>query len=268
MAFVKFSSIALATAYLSFSNLALAGTLDLSSPSDKMTIKFSQAQNSDFSKDPAFETDETKPSSSQFIFLNQTLNDSPANLFCVDLGTAIYDTSDLGIGKSYLSNVRKDGTVDSLNTKLFDVTGNYYATDDKGTVANAGQIAWLVEHDAAGAKSAEERLGLQAAIWKAEYGSNFDLVGPGGDSSTSDKVYEAYKIYLQGAADGKGDLLSTTPSDVAWYSPTTQDGAAVQGLVGAEIGAPVPEPSSIVLALFGVVGACVAPAIKRRMYRK
>ena len=258
--FAKFSFIALAAACLSSWNLALAGSLDLSKSSDNITISFTQEQNKVFSIDPATGYGTPYVDSEQYIFLNQTLNGSPSNLFCVDLGTLIYDTSADGIGKSYLTNVRNDGTVDSLNVKNFDVTGNLYATDDKGTVSGAGQIAWLVEKYAPSATSDVDRLALQAAIWKAEYGKNFDLVKPGDKSSTSDKVYDAYNAYIS-------HMETAAVSGVAWYSPTTQDGVVVQGLVGLDVGV-VPEPSSIVLALFGVVGVCGVPAIKRLMHRK
>ena len=263
VAFAKFSFFALAVACLSSSNLALAGSLDLTTASDNITINFTQDQNKVFASDPATGYGTPYVDSEQYIFLNQTLNGSPSSLFCVDLGTLVYDSvlpDPDGLGKSYSTTVRNDGTVDSLNTKYFNVTGNLYATDTKGTVTGAQQIAWLVEKYAPSAKSDVERLALQAAIWKAEYGKGFDLVKPGDQSSTSDKVYEAYSNYID-------RMESAAVSGVAWYSPTTQDGAAVQGFVGIDVGI-VPEPSSFVLALFGVVGICVAPSIKRRMHRK
>ena len=261
MSFVRFSLIALAAGWLSSLNFAMAGSLDLTNPSgdpsvpsgSSITISFTAAQN------PTLGPVTPYVLPNQYIFLDQAYNGVPTSLYCVDLGSTIYDTSvALGLGQPYATVVRTDGTVDSLQTGNYGVTGNAYATDASGTVSGGGAIAWLVQHDAPTATTTDDRLGLQAAIWKAEYGAGFDLTGPGVGSLTSQAVFDAYTGFLAGADDGHGGLKVLSVSAARWYSPATQYDVPVQGFVGV-----VPEPSSFMLALFGIAGVG-APVIRRR----
>ena len=182
------------------------------------------------------------PTTSFEAIYSGMLNGVSANLYCVDLGTYLFSGD-------YSATVRSDGTVDSLKDNnadhRFGHLENPHPSDAFGTVFNNKSVGWLVDKFGHSAVSVDDRVGLQAAIWKAEYGDNFTLTPlytrPGGIS--------AYNSYLN--ALNAADVSNFDVSRVLWISPIDADEIIRQGLVAAS---PVPEPSSILMAAFGLLG--------------
>ena len=150
-------------------------------------------------------------------------------LYCVDLNTSIiagtihFDTT-----------VNTLGTVDSLG----------------GAVPNGDEVSWLVNHITP--LNDDQALGLQALIWRAEYGLLFDLVS--GHAATT----ALYAAYVSGV---DSSLYSAPVGNAFWISPPGDFGPD-QGLV-APNGTPVPEPSSLILTLIGVLVAnALAPKVR------
>lgn len=109
-----------------------------------------------------------------------------------------------------------------------------------GLIANAGQIAWLMDHIAPTATTQDAQEGLQAAIWKQVYGASFNIAPP--SDGTGAGIFAAYNADI--AALGS----NTAPvSDVLWLSPYNRDGSPAQGLITNA----VPEPSTLALASLG-----------------
>ena len=132
--------------------------------------------------------------------------------------------------------------------RTINVVGNYTTTvTDDGTihgaaVANAGAIAWLIAELGPSATTPDQLNALQAAIWRTEYGTAYQLDGAdnglGGNSAT---VIADYQADL--AALGSNTLPVST---LTWLSPFNSDRSEAQGL------AAVPEPSSLALVVLGL----------------
>lgn len=234
---------------------AQAGSLVLNGPTASMSINFTAT--------PTGPGAGGYVATTQTISLGQTLNGVSTTLYCVDLGTGIaFNDSVDPVIPPYLVTASNSGQVTSLSTDplVYAQTGNDYGTNSAGDVNNANQIAWLIQTYASTATTADQIVGLQAAIWKAEYGAGFDLYASGvilpdsSSSLTTAGAYTAYQTFIT-------DIQSGNFQDVAWYSTASSDGQVLQGFVGA---AAVPEPSSLALALIGFGAAGVIPAIRRR----
>jgi hypothetical protein len=129
-------------------------------------------------------------------------------------------------------------------------------------VANAGAIAWLILNLAPTATVGDEQNGLQAAIWRTEYGAGFQL--DGADNSTAGNSASLIAQYQTDLA-----LLgsNTAPvGELAWISPVDVNNVDSQGLVGLYASGPlsVPEPSSIWLSALGGCGALTLSRRRRR----
>ncbi len=124
----------------------------------------------------------------------------------------------------------------NVYTNLFPATTYAHATlTHDGTtyanaVPNAGAIAWLLLNLAPSATTAIQQDALQAAIWRTEYGNNFQLQGV--DNNDGAPAFNA-----QLAPYYKADLAAlgsnTAPvSAVTWISPgANPDGTQGQALV-------------------------------------
>jgi hypothetical protein len=148
-------------------------------------------------------------------------------MYCVELFT------DINVPGSYSADLSTTGVIHG------------------GSIANAGQIAWLVTHIAPTATTQDQQEGLQAAIWQQVYGSDFSV----NQAGTGAGIYANYLADL--AALGS----NTAPvSSVLWISPYNGDGSWAQGQVSA-FSTPVPEPATI--ALLGL-GACCVVGLRLR----
>ena len=161
-----------------------------------------------------------------------------AATYCIDV------TRDIQPPGTYSTTVTNDGTT--------------FGTP----VANAGAVAWLILNLGATATVGDEQNGLQAAIWRTEYGTGFELDGAdnsqSGNSSTLIAQYRA-DLALLGS--------NTAPvSDVLWISPVDSNLNNCQALAGLYVNNPavVPEPSSLLLS---ALGGCGAMAFFRRRKR-
>ena len=206
------------------------------------------------------------------VFLPATLNGDPINVFCVDLLNPIGSK----LGTAYgVTSVRADGTVDSLNNTVlgnadFQIPNPYGNTIGlvggyAGATPNAaGAISWLVNHEITGAFTLDQRMGLQAAIWKAEYGNNFDIT----NATTTLATANAYQQdlldvgFTHSGADPysgytPGALLTDPLAAARWISPGLQiyDGIGVdnlenplQGLVAPTV-TQTPAPGAMTMLL-------------------
>ena len=200
-----------------------------------------------------------------------TLNGVSINAFCVDLLTNIFFN---GVyDKSLVSN---NGTVDSLDQTLlsslsFPVQNPY--GNATGLVGNAGAMAYLVRNFGMGSLSTDARDGLQAAIFKVEYGNDFNLIQNGvGGSLTTQGAWDAYNADLAAVGYPNG-LLSSPLASALWISPGTDDqtypghtfdppggfGYPVQGLVAA-----VPLPGSLAIWLCMAITGALAFVSRRK----
>ncbi len=163
-----------------------------------------------------------------------TLDGTPlVALYCVDIphninvpftGTAEVNTSGV---------IGNDSSNDPLN-------GGLTLANSSGLLTNAGNIAYLLATDGASATSTDQQVGLQAAIWKEVYGSNFTT------TLTGDPLND-YSSYLSSVpAGGNASYIS----QVYWINPAG-NGSGIQGLVGNIV--PInpdfssPEPATLTL---------------------
>lgn len=146
-------------------------------------------------------------------------------VYCVDL----FD--DIGVPATYSTTVNYNGVItsESNSAAALGLTS--------GVVNNAGEVAWLLDHYAAGATSSDAQAALQAAIWHVIYGSYVTL-GSGNDTT----IVTDYNSDL--AALGTNTAALST---IAWLSPSNGSGPE-QGLVTT-----VPEPSTSSIMFIGLV---------------
>jgi hypothetical protein len=103
--------------------------------------------------------------------------------------------------------------------------GKTYGT----SVPNAGAIAWLVTHLGQQATTPLEQDALQAAIWRTEYGNNFQLDGVDNANfidpdSTNAKIASTYQADLAALGTNTADV-----STVSWISPGTDGFSTLNG---------------------------------------
>ena len=151
-----------------------------------------------------------------------------ADVYCVDLNDTI------NLNTTYKATYSTTGVVNGSK------------------VNNAGEIAWLLTNLAPEATTTAENMGLQAAIWKIEYGSNFNLI----TSDNSAAVDAAYAADL--AALGSN---TEAVSSVLWMSPSSGSDCDGQGQVILPV-SPVPEPATLTQFGTGLLG--LAGKLRRR----
>jgi hypothetical protein len=123
---------------------------------------------------------------------------------------------------------------------------------DGALVNNAGAIAWLLDNEVAGATTADEQAGLQAAIWYEEYNYTMEAFTVGGNDAAAVAAYHADLTAL-----GSNTAALNT---IDWFSPGVSGSNTVyQGLAG---GPAVPEPMSILL--LGTVLLCL-PKLRQKL---
>jgi hypothetical protein len=112
--------------------------------------------------------------------------------------------------------------------------GTIYGT----AVPNAGAISWLLTNLGPKAITTAQQDALQAAIWRTEYGSTFQLDGV--DNGNSEGFFNATVAPIY-QADLAALGSNTAPvNSVRWISPGTNLGQQGQGLVGLS---PTPTPT-------------------------
>jgi hypothetical protein len=213
----------------------------------------------------------------EFVAGPATLNNVSLNVFCVDLLTNISNFPGATYAQTLVDGV---GTVDSLNTNLPSVLATNPYGNSSGLVNGFGAIAWLVEHFGQGTLTSDAREGLQATIWKVEYGNDISLV-PGSTTPGAAIAFQAdllavgytqvlgstpYDPYTLGTLESSplGSAIWISPgSDLVSYPGYTVDGNgnAVQGLVAFAV--PVPLPGSIAIWLSVGMTAVLVWACRR-----
>jgi len=149
--------------------------------------------------------------------------------YCIDLFHGINP------GSSYTANVTFDGTI-----------------ADRGTINNAGKVAWLMTHKGATVGyDREVQSAFQAAIWKQVYADRFELLG-----TNTAKVLTAYNGYLSALGNNV-----TAVNKVAWIDPYSGTVSAKNplGATGNQdlVAVVTPIPGAVWLfgsALVGLVG--------------
>ena len=101
-------------------------------------------------------------------------------------------------------------------------------------VPNAGAISWLLNNIGPTATTADEQDALQAAIWRTEYGDDFQLDGvdnPNHEPAENSTIAPIYQADLAAAGDNTAPV-----GDVFWITtgpnPDTTEG---QGLVAVPL---------------------------------
>jgi hypothetical protein len=150
----------------------------------------------------------------------------------------------------------------NINSTGFTATVTNNGAVNGSAVNNAGSVTWLLDHYAASATNADATAGLQAAIWKVIYGSQFTLNGP--DNSTTDSnVVTDYNNDLAGVGYNSATGLAANSDPVSnarWISPSA-NGTQYQGLVTSA----VPEPGNIAMLVgLGITGAGFLMRRKRK----
>jgi hypothetical protein len=154
-------------------------------------------------------------------------------LYCVDI------PHDIGVPFSGTAEVNTSGIIgnDASNNPQ---NGGLTLADSNGLLMNAGNIGYLLQTYGGLATSTDQQEGLQAAIWKEVYGSNFTTQLTG--NALSD-----YNSYIGSVpAGGNASYIS----QVYWINPSG-NGSGIQGLVGNVV--PInpdfssPEPASLTL---------------------
>jgi hypothetical protein len=140
--------------------------------------------------------------------------------YCVDIPDAIYLTT--------------------YNNATANFDGNVYGT----SIPNAGAIAWLIQNLGPLATTPDQQSALQAAIWRTEYGNNFQLNGVDNNGGRLDENFVIAPMYT---ADLAALGNNTAPvGSVVWISPGTNPGphpVSPHGQALVAVQASVPPPS-------------------------
>ena len=152
---------------------------------------------------------------------------------------------------NYLYCIAADVTIGVPNT--YNVSLSSAGIYNGSLVNGAGQISWLMTNLVTSAVTQDEQSGLQSAIWKQIYGSDFVL----DQVNNNPGLVAAYNADIAALGSNTAPL-----SNLIWITPYNGDGSVAQGLVTLSA---VPEPSSFVLGGFGLIGIV---ALVRRQRRK
>lgn len=195
---------------------------------------------------------------------------NPIPIYCVDLADNIYGPS----------NYAK--TTTTTNGTIMGVSG-------MTTVNNWKSVAYLVDLYGANPLSGltgvtneqQASAGLQAAIWKAIYGSEFTLLRPGSGSSTSTAAWIAYNTYINdiGGVDSQGNLTpnGNLANSALFISPAGRVGGDLAQVYEAQVSPedpppdpppdPTPEPGTLILFALQLAGLAGVGFWKRGVFR-
>ena len=143
------------------------------------------------------------------------------------------------------------------------------------TIQNGGKISWLMTNFAsAAASNADKQKALQAAIWRTEYGSGFELDGADntktGNNAATITAYKSYIALLGNNTSAVSNVLWISAAKSATQTgnpPNPPAGGHYQALVGIQLSTGViPEPGTITLFVTG--GLPLAGAFTARKRRK
>jgi len=109
-----------------------------------------------------------------------------------------------------------------VGTTYYSATATRNGTVYGTTVANAGSVAWLVTHLGPQAATADQQNALQAAIWRTEFGNNFDITTSNNPTLIAD--YLADLKALGNNTSPVGDVLWITPDSNQTISFTQVEG--------------------------------------------
>jgi hypothetical protein len=117
----------------------------------------------------------------------------------------------------------------TVGTIYYTATETNNGTIYGNSVPNAGAVAWLLVNRGPLATTPIEQSALQAAIWRAEFGSNFDITINNNPTLIAD--YLANLAALDGHTLPLGSVMWITPESVA-----TTPSAQVEGIVAVPPG--------------------------------
>jgi hypothetical protein len=123
-----------------------------------------------------------------------------------------------------------------VGTQYYSATATNNGTVYGAPVANGGAVAWLLVNIGPTATSELKQDALQAAIWRVEFGNNFQLNGVDNSGSLPPVNAAIASTYI---ADLKALDGNTSPlGDVLWISPdsvTTLSSTQAEGLVALPV---------------------------------
>ncbi len=152
-----------------------------------------------------------------------------------------------------------------VGTSYYSATETNNATINGNAVANAGAITWLLVNFGPTATTVLDQDALQAAIWRTEFGENFELDGvdnsvPISPSSVNAQIAATYQADL--AALGSNTL---PVSDALWISPFSSaipQSSQAEGLVALDPGpAPAQTASTQIAVTSSVTPAALGQAV-------
>lgn len=183
-------------------------------------------------------------------------NPNPAlnNTYNVNGGNIVTSTLN-GQNVPYLYCVQYH--IDVYVPGIYDQTDvNVLGNIDGVPLKNAGEVAYLMTHDAPLATTHDLQAGLQAAIWYEVTGGGHGGFVLGDSSKNSAGLIAAFQNDLAGLGIGLGAIATSdgTGNTVAlnnllYLTPTDDNGRQYQGLVALA----APEPSTVVMAATGCI---------------